>query len=319
MPWNPASTAIVGSGAIGIYYGARLAAAGHDVRFLVRSDAHAVSTSGLRVDSIDGDLHLPTVRSAESAAQIGPVDLVVVAWKTTANRHLEATLRPLMHEHTQVLTLQNGLGNCEAIARITGPQRVLGGLCFVCLNRIAAGHVRHTAGGKVVIGEWRPDARDRATTLAATWKNAGIRATATPHLEQAQWEKLVWNIPFNGLSIAEGGITTDVLLANPRTCAEIRDIMHEVVDTARALGHPLDEALVTQNIERTRPMGPYRPSSMIDYVEGREVEIDAIWAEPVRRAAATGTAMPRTTELLENIRRRCAATNRIPASDQSPL
>ncbi len=247
------------------------------------------------------------MQSAESAAQIGPVDLVVVAWKTPANRHLEATLRPLMHEHTQVLTLQNGLGNCEAIACIVGPHHVLGGLCFVCLNRIAPGHVRHTASGKVVIGEWRPDARDRANTLAAAWKSAGIRAFATPHLEQAQWEKLVWNIPFNGLSIAEGGITTDILLANPRTCNEIREIMHEVVHAARVLGHPLDEALIEQNIERTRPMGPYRPSSMIDYLDGREVEIDAIWAEPLRRANAIGAPMPATHDLLEKIRTRCAA------------
>ena len=307
MNWNYQSTAIVGSGAIGIYYGARLAAAGEDVRFLVRSDAGFIRGNGLHLESIDGDLHLPAVNCAETPQEIGPVDLVVVAWKTTANRHLEDTLRPLMHQHTQVLTLQNGLGNCEAIARIAGPRNVLGGLCFVCLNRIAPGRVRHTASGKVVIGEWRADDRRRAATIAARWKTADIRATATDDLEYAQWEKLVWNIPFNGLSIAEGGITTDVLLANPRTCGEIRAIMHEVVATAHALGHPLDEAIIEQNIERTLPMGPYRPSSMIDYLEGRDVEIDAIWAEPIRRAASVDAPMPATAAMLERIRTRIEA------------
>ena len=307
MNWNYQSTAIVGSGAIGIYYGARLAAAGEYVRFLVRSDAEAVRSHGLHLESIDGDLHLATARCAETSEEIGPVDLVVVAWKTTANRHLEKTLRPLMHGHTQVLTLQNGLGNCEAIARIAGPRNVLGGLCFVCLNRIAPGRVRHTASGKVIIGEWRPDARQRAATIAARWKTADIRASSTDDLEYAQWEKLVWNIPFNGLSIAEGGITTDILLANPRTCGDIRTISHEVVAAARALGHPLDDALVEQNIERTLPMGPYRPSSMIDYLEGREVEIESIWAEPVRRAAAIGAPMPATAAMLERIRKRIEA------------
>ena len=314
MSWNCQSTAIVGSGAIGIYYGARLAAAGEDVRFLVRSDAGTVRGHGMHLESIDGDLHVATVHSAESPAEIGPVDLVVVAWKTTANRHLEATLRPLMHEHTQVLTLQNGLGSCEAIARIAGPRNVLGGLCFVCLNRIAPGRVRHTAGGKVAIGEWRPDDRRRAATLAQRWKAADIRASATGDLEHAQWEKLVWNIPFNGLAIAEGGITTDVLLANPRTCGEIRDIMHEVVAAARALGHPLDDAIVEQNIERTLPMGPYRPSSMIDYLDGREVELDAIWAEPIRRSTAVGAPMPATADLLERIRRRIEARSQMDSS-----
>ena len=307
MSWNFQSTAIVGSGAIGMYYGARLAAAGEDVRFLVRSDADAIRGGGLRIDSVHGDLRLDAVRASTDAADLGPVDLIVVAWKSTANANLEATLRPLMHPGTQVLTLQNGLGNCETLASIAGPRQVLGGLCFVCINRIAPGHVRHTAGGRVAIGEWRPDERDRAAIIAARWKAAGIHASATPALEQAQWEKLVWNIPFNGLAIAEGGITTDVLLANPRTLGEIRAIMHEVVAAARALGHPLDEAIIEANIERTRPMGPYRPSSMIDYLDGREIEIDAIWAEPLRRAAAIGIAMPRTKELLHSIRERAAA------------
>ncbi len=304
MSWNPASTAIVGSGAIGIYYGARLAAAGHDVRFLVRSDAEAVRTRGLHVGSVHGDIELPAVRSAESPEAIGPVDLVVVAWKATANLHLANTLPPLMHPHTRVLTLQNGLGNCEALARVSDPRHILGGLCFVCLNRIAPARVSHTAGGNVVIGAWRPEARQCAADLAAIWKSAAIRATATPCLAQAQWEKLVWNIPFNGLSIAEGGVTTDALLANPRTCGRIREIMREVVRAARALGHPLDDTLVERNIERTRPMGPYRPSSMIDYLDGREVETDAIWAEPIRRANAISTPMPGTTRLLAAIRRR---------------
>jgi 2-dehydropantoate 2-reductase len=307
MSWNFQSTAIVGSGAIGLYYGARLAAAGEDIRFLVRSDADAIRADGLHIDSVHGDLRLDQVRASPDPAVLGPVDLIVVAWKTTANAHLAETLRPLMHPGTQVLTLQNGLGNCEALAAIAGPRQVLGGLCFVCINRIAPGHVSHTAGGRVAIGEWRPDERNRAATVAARWKAAGIHATATHALEKAQWEKLVWNIPFNGLAIAEGGITTDVLLANPRTLGEIRAIMHEIVATARALGHSLDETIIEHNIERTRPMGPYRPSSMIDYLDGREIEIDAIWAEPLRRAAAIGVAMPRTAELLHAIRERAAS------------
>lgn len=309
MSWNFQSTAIVGSGAIGLYYGARLAAAGEDVRFLVRSDADAIEADGLRVDSIHGDLHLPGIRASRDPAALGPVDLVVVAWKATANKHLAEVLPPLMHDDTQVLTLQNGLGNCEALAAIAGPRQVLGGLCFVCLNRTAPGHVRHTAGGKVALGEWRPDGRARAAAIAARWKTAGIPATATPDLAQAQWEKLVWNIPFNGLAIAEGGITTDILLANPRTLGEIRAVMHEVVAAAHALGHPIDEALIESNIERTRPMGPYRPSSMIDYLDGRDIEINAIWAEPIRRAAAIGAAMPRTAILLDAIRQRAEARN----------
>ena len=133
---------------------------------------------------------------------------------------------------------------------------------------------------------------------------AGSRAHAVDNLMQAQWEKLIWNIPFNGLSVAEGGVTTDSLLADPRTEAEIRALMLEVIATANAIGLPLGEELADANIERTRPMGPYRTSSMIDFVEGREVEVGPIWEEPLKRAQASGLKMPHLEKLLDRIRQR---------------
>jgi 2-dehydropantoate 2-reductase len=301
MGWTFQSVAVVGSGAIGLYYGGRLAAAGEDVRFLMRSDFEAVSRDGLKVESVHGDFHLPQVKAFRTPEEIGPVDLVIVSWKATANHLLTEILPPLLHDGTQVLTLQNGLGNCERIAEITGPERVLGGLCFVCINRISPGLVAHTAGGRVAIGEWRQGLPDRAAEVSRRFKNAGIPGVAVDDLEQAQWEKLVWNIPFNGLSVAEGGVTTDVLLASADTENEIRALMAEVIAAGRALGLQLGDELIDFNVERTRPMGPYRTSSMIDFVEGREVEVGPIWEEPLRRAKEAGVAMPCLEKLLERI------------------
>lgn len=298
------SVAVVGSGAIGLYYGGRLAAAGEDVRFLVRADYEAISLGGLKAESVHGNFAVPQVRAFRSAEEIGPVDLVIVAWKATANPHLRMVLPPLLHAETQVLTLQNGLGNCEAIAEITGPNRVLGALCFVCINRVAPGVVHHSAGARIDIGEWRPDPRGRAAEIARRFKIAGVPANATANLEQAQWEKLVWNIPFNGLSVADGGVTTDLLLASAAKEEEIRALMTEVITAGRALGLDLGDDLIDYNINRTRPMGPYRTSSMIDFVEGRELEITSIWEEPLRRALAAGVPMPHTASLLRRIRER---------------
>lgn len=307
MNWDFKSVALVGSGAIGLYYGGRLAAAGEDLRFLARSDYDVLSHKGLKVESVHGDFDLPPPRVFRTSAEIGPVDLVIVAWKTTANPQLGAVLPPLLHPETQVLTLQNGLGNCESIAEITGPQRVLGGQCFVCINRISPGHVKHTAGGRVTFGEWRPGIAGRAGEIARRFKAAGIPCTAVPDLEQAQWEKLVWNIPFNGLSVADGGVTTDILLSSKETEDEIRALMSEVIAAAGALGHELSDDLIDFNIDRTRPMGPYRTSSMIDFVEGREVEVGPLWREPLRRGQAAGVAMPHTARLLERIEHRFIA------------
>jgi 2-dehydropantoate 2-reductase len=299
--WTFHRVAVVGAGAIGLYYGGRLAEAGEDVHFLVRSDYDALMTKGLSVESVHGDFHLDGVKASRSAEEIGPVDLVIVAWKATANDQLAKILPPLLHAGTQVLTLQNGLGNCEQIAEIVGPERVLGGLCFVCINRTAAGQVEHSAGGRMTLGEWRPDTRGRVAELVKRFKAAKIPAVGVELLEKSQWEKLVWNIPFNGLSVAEGGVTTDVLLASPKLEQEIRKLMAEVIAGARGLGLDLSDDLVDFNIDRTRPMGPYRTSSMIDYVEGREVEVAPIWEEPLRRANAAGVEMPRTAALLRRI------------------
>ena len=302
MSWTFQSVAVVGPGAIGLYYGGRLAAAGEDVRFLLRSDFEEVSRHGIRAESIHGDFAVPHAKSYQTPAAIGPVDLVIVAWKATANSEFERVLPPLLHQDTQVLTLQNGLGNCERIAQITGADRVLGGLCFVCINRLAPGFVKHTGGGRMSVGEFRPDARGRAAEVARRFTAAGVPCEAVDDLGAEQWKKLVWNVPFNGLAITEGGVTTDILLGSRETEAEIRVLMAEVISSAQALGYPLRESLADTNIANTRPMGAYRPSSMIDYLEGRDVEVDAIWAEPVRRAMAAGSHVPHMRKLLERIR-----------------
>lgn len=298
--------AVVGSGAIGWYYGGRLANLGEDVRFLLRSDYEAVRNGGMRVESAHGDFDLPSPQVFRSAEDIGPVDLVIIAWKATSNAHLAEVLPPLLHEGTQVLTLQNGLGNCEVISAITGPDRVLGGLCFVCINRIAPGLIRHTAGGRLSIGEWQAGIPGRAEEVARRFKAAGIPANAVENLQAAQWEKLVWNVPFNGLSVARGGVTTDVLLDSGETENEIRALMAEVIAAARAQGLELGDELIDFNVERTRPMGPYRTSSMIDFVEGPEVEVDGIWREPLRLAKELGVPTPRLEKLLAEIEARIA-------------
>ena len=304
MSWTFQSVAVVGSGAIGLYYGGRLAAAGEDVRFLMRSDWDAISQGGLKVASVHGDFELPRVQAYRTPQEIGPVDLVIVAWKTTANHELARILPPLLHAGTQVLTLQNGLGNCETLAKIVGRERVLGGLCFVCINRISPGLVSHSAGGKMTLGEMQPDESGRVLEIERRFQAAKIHAVSVQNLAKSQWEKLVWNIPFNGLSVAEGGVTTDVLLASPETEIEVRALMAEVIAAANAQGLGLGGELIDSNLDRTRPMGPYRTSSMIDFVEGREVEVTPIWREPLRRAALLGVPMPHLEVLLRRIERR---------------
>lgn len=296
--------AIVGSGAVGGYYGARLAESGLNVHFLLKSDYEHIQKHGWSIKSVHGDIELPSVQCARRAGEIGPVDLVIVAWKTTANQHYREVIGPLIDKNTLILSLQNGLGSTEELARIFGAWRIFGGLCFVCINRTAPGQLCHSASGLVRVGQLEPDSAripQRLAALVDLLKGANIHAQAVSDLEKAQWMKLIWNIPFNGLAIAEGGVDTGELLRRPGMEERIRRLMKEVQAAANAMGHHIEDDFLDQQIEVTRPMKAYRPSSMIDYLEGREVEVDSIWREPLSRARILGVEMPELERLLTEI------------------
>jgi len=231
--------AIVGAGAIGSYYGARLAAAGNDVRFLLRSDFKYVRENGLKIESIHGDLELLDARVYNDSREIGVVDLVIVAWKTTSNHFASEVLTPLVGKNTKILTLQNGLGNVEVYGELFGLDRVLAGLCFICCNRIAPGRVRHSSSGLIRMARAEGGIDACLESLIEIFKSAGIRCDGMDDLEKALWMKLVWNFPFNGLAIAEGGVDTEVLLKEKKLEPLVRKLMLEIIATGKALGHDI--------------------------------------------------------------------------------
>jgi len=296
--------AIIGSGAVGSYYGAKLAAAGEDVTFLLRSDYAAVKEGGLDVQSVDGSFHLEDVQCTDTPENIGTVDLVIIAWKTTSNKHYQSMIEPLLKEGTKILTLQNGLGNVELLADLFGADRIIGGLCFVCINRLKPGVISHTAAGLIRMGAHISDSRGFTDLLGLRFKKAGIKVEVVDDLQCALWMKLVWNIPFNGLAISMGGVDTQRLLHEMKVESRVRMLMHEVINTADALGYSIPNSFIDKQIDVTYSMGPYRPSSMIDYVEGRDVEVESIWEIPHRVAKAAGIEMPELEKLLEEIKLR---------------
>jgi len=293
---------IVGSGAVGSYYGAKLAHAGCDVHFLMRSDLEAVRRNGLAIRSKDGDFHLPRVNAHGSPEEMGPCDAVLIALKTTANEALPALIPPLLSADTALVTLQNGLGNEEFLASRFGARRVMGGLCFVCLNRTAPGVVEHLGHGTLSIGEFKGPPQDRTLRLVTDLQRAGIEAKAVQSLITERWRKLVWNIPFNGLGIAAGANVAQVL-KDEHLQAAARALMAEVVDAAAKLGYAIRPDFIDDQIERSWPMGEYRSSSQIDYEAGREVEVEAIWGEPLRQARTAGAETPRLEFLYALLRR----------------
>jgi 2-dehydropantoate 2-reductase len=289
---SPLKIAVVGSGAVGSYYGALLAASGQEVHFLMRADLEAVRRNGLAIRRPEGDLLIRPANAHGRSEEIGPCDLVIVALKATANTRLPELIPPLLKEETLLLTLQNGLGNGSFLSRHFGAERVLGALCFICLNRIEPGVIQSFYPGYLVVGEQEGPPRERTHRLAEMWKAAGVSCRVAESLGEARWRKLCWNVPFNGLAIAAGGIDTQAILAQPRLKKLAEALMKEVQAIARAAGHEIEDAFLERQFTVTYPMGPYRPSSLIDYQLGREVEVEAIWGEPLRQADRLGVDIP---------------------------
>lgn len=302
--------AVVGAGAVGCYYGGRLAQHGGDVHFLMRRDFEHVKKHGLHIQSKLGDAHLAKPNCHRDTADIGPCDLVIIALKATANEALTELIPPLLKPDTALLTLQNGLDNEEFLARHFGTDRVMGGLCFVCINRTAPGVIEHIAQGQITLGEFAGGPQPRTHELAAEFERCGVPCSVADSLMAARWKKLVWNIPFNGFSIIAGGIDTKAMLDSEPLEFLVRSIMREIINAANKLGHEVPVSLIEDMISRTRTMERYKTSSLIDFQEGRDVEVEAIWGEPYRRAAAAGIPMLRLEVLYHLIKHAVEARQR---------
>jgi len=309
--------AVVGCGAVGSYYGASLCQAGQEVHFLLRSDYDVVRQKGVTVHSVRGDFHVQP-RCARAPEEIGVSDTVLIALKTTANDQFPKLLPTLVGRHTAVVTLQNGLGNTEQLARLFPPDQILGGLCFVCLNRVGPGVIHHMDYGLIVLGEFRRPAGPRTRALAELLQAAGVSCKTTDNLAQAQWEKLVWNIPFNGLGVAGTAgyeifetqnpklkienrvgscLPTDKLLADPRWEKLVRELMLEVIRIARALGHKIPDSVADDRIARTRTMGAYKASTLLDFERHQPLELESMFLEPLRQAQSARVLVPRLARL----------------------
>jgi 2-dehydropantoate 2-reductase len=307
--------AVVGCGALGSYYGAKLCRDGQTVHFLLRSDYDRVRRHGVTIRSPEGDFNVRP-RCARQPEEVGVSDLVLVGLKTTANDQFSRLLPPLVGPKTAVLTLQNGLGNEEQLAKLFPAAQILGGLCFVCLNRVEPGVIHHIGHGRIVLGEFQRWPEPRTHDIASMIRHAGVPCDVTDDLARAHWEKLVWNIPFNGLGVASSAgigalrsgsvpargqrgpcLTTDKLLGDPAWATAVRELMREIVHAAQARDLKLSDDLIETQIERTVPMGAYKASTLIDFERGQPLELESLFLEPLRQAQEAGVDTPRLRDL----------------------
>ncbi|SIR86040.1 ketopantoate reductase [Aquipseudomonas alcaligenes] len=299
---------IVGTGAIGGFYGLMLAKAGHDVHFLLRSEYQAVVANGLRLNSaVHGQLHLQPVQAWGDPAEMPPCDWLLVGAKTTSNAQLAPVITRLSRPGAKVVLLQNGLAVEEQLRPLLPHNlHLLGGLCFICTHRAAPGVIEHQALGAVNMGYHSGPARAGESLAiveegAELFRSAGLESVAMADLQQARWQKLVWNVPYNGLSVLLGAGTTR-LMANADSRALILELMREVVQGAAACGQVLPEGYPEKLLATTERMPDYLPSMYHDFQHKRPLELQAIYAAPLAAAAAAGCELPKMRMLHQALR-----------------
>ncbi|PSB29734.1 putative 2-dehydropantoate 2-reductase [filamentous cyanobacterium Phorm 46] len=288
--------AIVGTGALGGFYGARLQKADFEVNFLLRSDYDRVKKHGLIVESPEGDFTLPQIRAYHDSRKMPQCDVVIVAVKTTQNHLLPKILPHLLKDDGVVLVLQNGLNIEPEIAKIVGAERVIGGLCFLCSYKVSPGHICHLDYGAITLGEYTEDYKkigitNRLHQIASDFRRAQIPIKLSGDLLLSRWKKLVWNIPYNGLSVVLNA-RTDELMANPDTLILVEEIMTEVVAGAKICARIIPDDFISDMLDYTQKMKPYRTSMKIDYDESRPLEVEAIFGNPIRAAQQGGIKLP---------------------------
>jgi 2-dehydropantoate 2-reductase len=288
---------VIGAGAVGGYFGGRLAHSGVDVSFLVREGPHleALRTTGLRVRSVRGDFTVPVTATADPAV-LERSDYVLVTVKSYDTDQVASQLRNLGGEDTAVVSLQNGVDNEEKLAAAVGPQHVVGGVAYIFATIAEPGVIAHTGGpASIVVGEWSSGEggdRGRVTTLVELLVRAGVSAEASPDIRAVLWSKFAFICAQAGVTAATR-LPIGEIRAQPASRQLFADLAAEVCAVAAAEGVRLPAELPRRTLAFADALEPAGFSSLHhDLVSGRRMELDALLGEVVRRGERLGVAVP---------------------------
>jgi len=285
--------AAMAAGAVGGYFAARLAAAGHDVFFIARG-AHlaAMRKNGLRIESVHGDLHLPKPNVTDDPKTVGPVDIVIFAVKLWDTEQAAAATKPMVAANTRVITLQNGVDSVERIGAILPPDCVIGGTAGIGSTIAAPGVIRHIskfAGIRFGRADGKPDATLTAFVDAA--KKANVDAAIVPDIQHELWFKFILLAATSGAT-ATFRAPAGPIVADPELRAFMRQLMQETYEVGKAKGVRLEPDIVDQRMKYVIDnMPPEMKASMAnDLDRGNRLELD--WLSGKVRALGRELGIP---------------------------
>jgi 2-dehydropantoate 2-reductase len=286
--------AVMGTGGVGGYFGARLAQAGHEVAFVARGrQLEALRDHGLRVESPLGDVHLPTVEVTDDPADISGVDLVLFGVKLWDTQAAAEALTPLLGHDTAVVSFQNGVVKDDILREALGPEHVLGGVCYIAATIAEPGLIRHSGTlQKLVFGEYDGTLSPRVQRFRDACADSGIDVEVSDRIEQAIWEKFVFLVGLSGTT-STARTTIGPIRSHPRSRAFLHDLMDEVVQVARAQGVKLPADYADDRLAFTDGVPAAMTSSMHhDLERGNRLEVAWLSGDVVERGLHLDVATP---------------------------
>ena len=284
--------AVMGTGAVGGYFGAKLAAAGHEVAFIARGEhLKALRENGLHVTSPDGDLKVARAIFTDNPARIGQVDLILFCVKSYDTEAAAEQLKVLVVDRTYILSLQNGVDNPEKLARLFNPDQILPAVVYVGAQLTAPGVIKHSNGGRIIFGEIKGDIGAPAKLLCRTLCDAGIPSELSAEIQKFQWTKLLWNAPFCAISCLVRASVKQIIESQSLTELAL-GCMSEVQAAARMHNIELQTERFHEIIAFSRTLGEFKPSMLQDFEAGKPLEYEAFNGIVVQTLRQAGTAAP---------------------------
>ena len=296
--------AIFGSGGVGGYFGGRLAQAGEDITFVARGEhLRAIRTTGLRVDSFDGDFLINPARATDSVTEVGEVDLVILGVKAWQVPEAARAIKPIVASETTVLPLQNGVDAVGKLIAELGTTPIVGGLCKIVSFVVEPGHIRHAGfAPSVVIGELDNRRSDRIVAIEETFNRAGLNAKIAGDIQVALWMKFLFIASFSGVgAIAKS--PAGVLRGDPELRAEMLRAMREVYELAHARNVTLPADAIEIVMASVDALPAEATSSMQrDMAAGRPSELESQNGAVVRMAREAGITVPTHESIYEGLK-----------------
>lgn len=289
---------VVGTGAVGGFYGGYLAKSGTSVSVLSRSDFHIVREKGIKIKSLLGDYNFVPDQVVKNVSDYkGTPDYILVATKVLPELNISSLIKSAVKPGTSIILLQNGIDIEKDAVSSFPDNEIISALAFICVSRPSYGEIDHTDFGSLIIGRYPRGRSQKINELSDMFTASGIKCTIDENITGSRWKKLVWNAPFNPISVLGGKLDTREMTESDEVLTLSRAIMSEIIELARLEGHSLPEKIIENTIETTKKMVPFKTSMLQDFERRKPMESEAILGNALRLGKKHDLDMPYTESL----------------------